>query len=238
MGLLSILWNVGLVFFLTLPALKWTNPRRFMLSLHYFHSGPLHTGFNTALISGVLGTPVIISARTNHPWQLSPSPSPRWRNANRSHLFQQRFVFCFYFIVQPAFLRKRGHICDHVLSVPLLPGPRHPATHCLTWAACRGELWRAAVLGRRLQCKPRRGHGHRPRQAGLCRAPKKPWGELTPSYAWHERNINRKRKATGNLATEVSPFIEALFLLALLLCLMSVKSIRFLALLRPWVGKI
>lgn len=63
-------------------------------------------------------------------------------------------------------------------------------------------------------------------------------GELTPSYAWHERNINRKHKATGNSTAEVSPFIEALFLLALSLCLLSVKSIRFLTLLRPWVGKI
>lgn len=59
-----------------------------------------------------------------------------------------------------------------------------------------------------------------------------------PLYMWHERNINRKHKATGNSMTDVSLFIEALFLLALLPCFMSVKSIHFLTLLRPWEGKI
>lgn len=61
--------------------------------------------------------------------------------------------------------------------------------------------------------------------AGACRA----WGRLhsglTPHHAWHERNINRKHEATGSSTTEVSLFIEALFLILLSLCLVSGKSV-------------
>lgn len=61
--------------------------------------------------------------------------------------------------------------------------------------------------------------------AGACRT----WGRLhlglTLHHVWHERNINRKHEATGSSTTEVSLFIEALFLILLSLCLVSGKSI-------------
>lgn len=61
--------------------------------------------------------------------------------------------------------------------------------------------------------------------AGACRASGRLRSGLTPHHAWHKRNINRKHEATGSSTTEVSLFIEALFLILLSPYLMSGKSV-------------
>lgn len=211
MGLLSILWNVGLVFFLN------------HLQHNLWGAG---------------------DARDNQCKTKSPVAVVTLSLVKKCA--QESFVLIKVCIValccfSASFSKEeRPHLWSRFVNTSFCwPSATQLSPSSAAWLEQRmEERWREAVmLERQLQAKPCWGHRHQPRQAGWSRAPKKPWGELTPSYAWHERNINRKHKATGNSTTEVSLFIEALFLLALSLCLMSVKSVCFLTLLRPRVGK-
>lgn len=75
-------------------------------------------------------------------------------------------------------------------------------------------------------------------------APKKPWWELTSSYVWHERNITGSIKPQEVwqpkflCSQNLGFFFLLLFFFLFLPCLMSVKSVCFLTLFRPWARNI